>query len=443
MISLVTMLNRRIANDLDARMTEDVTANRHKTVGILSHSVIEKDPRVRKFANLLHENGWRVTSVGLSSDEDHPALPWEHYAVEPYKYEVKSKRRSLGAMLIKLGQKDWWETRFQHYAWRMLGVRLARNKWDKVFWDMPASYRQMRDVAMEHVSAAVWIANDWEMLPLATMLRDAKGGHVFYDNHEHATQQFSENREWRWFTKPVVQAIESRFIHEAAAISTVSKGIADALVSLYNLRDIPAVIPNVPYYRASLYRPAGAKLRVLYQGVIAQNRGLEQLIESAPYWQDHLSLVIRGPSYLPTYQADLERRIIEFGVEDRCRFAKPVAADQLVTAAQDFDIGVSFLTAQTMQSQYAMPNKIFEYMMAGLAICVGSNTDMKNEVTESQAGWVFEDLSPEALGRQLSNLSVADVNIKKQKALERAKKMCWNKESPKALAICEQLAFRR
>ena len=56
-------------------------------------------------------------------------------------------------------------------------------------------------------------------------------------------------------------------------------------------------------------------------------------------------------------------------METRVRLAPPVPMTSLVQEAAGFDIGLFALPRSSRHNELALPNKFFEYIMAGLATC--------------------------------------------------------------------------
>lgn len=400
-----------------------MTTNQLKKIGMISHSVIEKDPRVRKFCETLMAHGYVVQSVGLAGDPDQDVFPWEHFPI------------SLDAVFEGNGLLS----RVHYYGMRAFGLRLFPQKWDQVFWQFQPAYKAMLETAKKHMDADIWIATDWEMLPLASALKAAKGGSIIYDSHEHATEQFLGHSDWRLMTRPLVCAVEGAFVRDVEAILSVSDGICTDLYERYSLPVKPISVRNMPRYVTYPFRPVGEHVELLYQGLVGPYRGLEPLIESAKLWDPRFHLTIRGPINAEGYGEKLEMEIKEAGVGARCTLKPPVAPHEMLDAAHAADIGLMLLTAKAKQSDYALPNKIYEYMMAGLALGVSNHSEMAREVSTYGGGIVLESADPVSLATQINSWSNSMINQHKQNALVRARQACWENEQTKLLDTIERL----
>ena len=202
---------------------------------ILAMSAIPDDPRVRRQAEAFHCAGWKVVAVGLPGAKSPPPewliLTRDDLAV--------TRARPLPANLLRR------LLRSLQYRLRQLAVSVRPNLAQENYWvsqnvlDIYACARQ--------VIATVWLANDWNMLPVAARLAREKGGIYGYDTHEFAVEEYAESLKWRLLQRPMVSAIERQFIGDAAVVSAVSSGIAERLDKLYRL---PRMSSNHSQYTA-------------------------------------------------------------------------------------------------------------------------------------------------------------------------------------------------
>jgi glycogen synthase len=297
----------------------------------------------------------------------------------------------------------------------------------RTFWRLSLDACEIYNNATQ-IDADVWLANDWTMLPVARRLAEEKGGSYGYDTHELATEEFSDRLRWRFWKRPLVRAIERHSIGGAAVISAVSEGIAKRLQELYSLPRLPVVIRNTPAFENTAFRPTAAPIRVLYHGILTPGRGLEATIDSVGAWRPEFNLTLRGPGDAH-YVAALRRRIGEEGLADRVLLAPPVPMTALVREAAAFDVGFFALPKSSRHNEFALPNKFFEYVMAGLALCVSDLPEMARLIHDYQLGVTFPNIDPEAIAAAINALDPESVDRYKGKALAAANELCWERES--------------
>jgi glycosyltransferase involved in cell wall biosynthesis len=180
---------------------------------------------------------------------------------------------------------------------------------------------------------------------------------------------------------------------------------------------------------------------VLYHGILTPGRGLEATIDSVGAWRPEFNLTLRGPGDAH-YVAALRRRIGERGLADRVLLAPPVPMTALVREAAAFDVGYFALPKSSRHNEFALPNKFFEYVMAGLALCVSDLPEMARLIRDYGLGVTFSSMDPEAIAAAVNALDPESVDRYKGKALAAACELCWERESKRLLDAYHTMLLR-
>ena len=85
--------------------------------------------------------------------------------------------------------------------------------------------------------------------------------------------------------------------------------------------------------------------------------------------------------------------------------AEPVPPDRLVKALRGYDVGLIINRPVTRNDELVFPNKLFEYLMAGLAVAVPRLPGMTPLVEAEAVGLTYEPGQPEQLGVALAELA--------------------------------------
>jgi glycosyltransferase involved in cell wall biosynthesis len=282
------------------------------------------------------------------------------------------------------------------------------------------------------------IANDWNTLPIAARAKALTGARILYDSHEFAPAEFADRRLWRLFAQRHVEAIEKRFIAAADAVTTVSANIAGELAARYRLRAPPLVLRNIPDFEPRPARPTGEAITVLFHGLLRPHRGLEPLIDSVAAWRPERRLVLRGYG-ASGYVEQLQARARGSGAAGRIVFAPPVAPEEVVPAAAAADIGFFALPDSSPQSRFALPNKIFEYIGASLAVVTTPLADMRALLDEWGCGAYTGETAAEIAGA-LNALDRETLDRLKSRAAAAARVLNWRRESAVLIALVARLA---
>jgi glycosyltransferase involved in cell wall biosynthesis len=186
--------------------------------------------------------------------------------------------------------------------------------------------------------------------------------------------------------------VERIAVPRCAAVITVSDGIAQRLRDLYRLPSTPTVVRNVsalmpggePGLRAQLGIGAEAPL-VLHQGAPAPARGCEVLVDAVARL-DGVRLAFLGDPE-PGYGQQLAARIAALSVEDRIVMLPSVPLERLLSWTAEADVGVTLLQDTCENHRLALPNKLFEYIAAGVPVVASALPECAQLIAEYEIGW--------------------------------------------------------
>ena len=284
---------------------------------------------------------------------------------------------------------------------RALGLaRLLARRYDAVYWRHPANRHAL--AMLEGVGCDVVVANDLAALPLALALPGSPP--VVFDAHEYAPEERAESAAWRAVIRPYLRDQVRRLVPRTAAMVTVAPAIADAYAADTGVR--PEVVTNAPP-RAAL-RPTAVHepIRMLHHGVAQRGRRLEAMLEVMGALDERFTLdlvLVEGDA---GYRDEL---VALAGGDARIRFPAARASRELVGAANDYDVGLYLLAPRSFNQANALPNKLFEFIQARLAVAISPNPEMARVVREHGCGVVAADYTPRALAAELRALTPARI----------------------------------
>lgn len=180
----------------------------------------------------------------------------------------------------------------------------------------------------------------------------------------------------------------------------------------YVVKNLPmeTQIEKTNYLREKFNIPA-EKILLIYQGVILPGRGLIPIIKALQETNDFV-LVIVGEGHFKTQIYE----VIKTNKLERKVFIHPqVNYNDLLRITASADIGLSLIEPITLSYELALPNKLFEYVYAGLPVLATDLPAMKKFVEENNVG--------ELVSRSLSTSDILDkLNLLSQN-LERYKQI--------------------
>jgi hypothetical protein len=215
------------------------------------------------------------------------------------------------------------------------------------------------------------------------------------------------------------------YLPRAAAMITVCQGIADAYRENYGV--IPNIVLNAPSYQALEPSPVEfGKIRMIHHGAAIRSRHLESLIEVMKYLDNRFSLDLMMMDSDVAYM----RHLREHAANDpRIRFVPPVRMEDICSYINSYDLGIFLLPPVNFNYEHALPNKIFEFIQARLAVAIGPSPEMARIVRRHGLGVVAGSFEPSDLGAELTKLTDERLLIYKQAAHEAARELCYEDSS--------------
>lgn len=259
-------------------------------------------------------------------------------------------------------------------------------------------------------------AHDLDALRAAVLLGEELQVPVLYDTHELWSEQpFIDSRE----AVAYWDDLERELIPRVQAVMTINEPLAQILQERYGLEKVLA-LHNCQELQSVPRREPNVKPIALYQGAYVPHRGLEQVIAAAPL-APNVQLAFRG-------FGSSEKELRALDKENRILWWDPVPGPKVVEAASEADIGLIPFLPTCLNHYYSTPNKLFEYMSAGLAVAGSDIPEIAKFVGDYQMGELFDPYSPSDIARALESLAGSDALEEMRNRAHSAYRECWNWE---------------
>lgn len=193
--------------------------------------------------------------------------------------------------------------------------------------------------------------------------------------------------------------LEQEFIPYADAVITVTQPLAEELQRRHALPKTPAVVLNAPVLDGLLGHSAAGDVRaacglgpdeqlMVYAGGVTAARGLDTAVNALPELPQNVHLAIVCVPHTDTHPVrGLRALATELGVADRVHFLPPAAPDDVSAYVSTADVGIIPLV-HFGSHEFALANKLFEYMHAGLPLLVSDCRAQAEFVNQHQVGEV-------------------------------------------------------
>lgn len=312
-----------------------------------------------------------------------------------------------------------------------------------------APLRRVRAAALDRrflraglaTGAEVWHCHDLNTLAVGVRgKRRRPGTRLVYDSHELATER----------SRMAPRARRRAGRQEKRGLRRVDEGIwttrtrAEYVVRRYGI-PFPTLIHNVPELlevqpgwdlHERLGIPADQRI-LLYQGSIQEYRGIEESIEAVTLL-DRCVLVVIGYGY---HRPVLENQVRRRGLADRVRFFGPIPNDELLYYTASADVGLCVIRGQSLSYRWSMPNKLFEYMMAGIPVVASDFEEMGRVVREEGVGTVCDPDDPQSIAAAVRAIVDDPAAEARFRAATRVAitRYNWDHEEQKLLALYRRL----
>jgi O-antigen/teichoic acid export membrane protein/glycosyltransferase involved in cell wall biosynthesis len=301
------------------------------------------------------------------------------------------------------------------------------------------------------ISADIYHAHDVTALPACYIAARSRRKPLIFDAHELPLSEL-ESTYWYRF-RGLFKQFLTLLMPRCAGVITVSPPIAREIRNHYHAQDV-ALVRNIPTYQKVLkgdrlrqHLKLGPGVRIaLYQGNLQPNRGLERLIRAATFLHQDNVIVLMGKG-VSTTRSQLEALITREGVADHVRILPPVPYAELLDWTASADIGlIVYSPDHSLNVQMCLPNKLFEYLMAGLPVLTSQLDAVAEVIRTYEVGQVVPSLTPADLGAAINTMlaDCAALTCMRHNALEAAQRdLYWEKEQHQLICLYQNILAMR
>lgn len=349
------------------------------------------DRRILLEADALEADGWKVKILAMPLDK--PRLD-----------DDARVTRLGGQEVSRIQKREHFLIRVYHYVRKVVPMHGTLMRSIKRFvWTYLTNPEQFYmhlfvDAALKQ-PADIIVAHDLPMLAPAHNVAKKNQAVLVYDSHElYAEQEFSHREKMLWCV------VEDKYIRDCDLVITVNQSIAEELEQRYHI-ETPLVIRNcemlpdpLPSNEKLFHRvfslDGGARI-ILYQGGISPNRNLHTLIKMMEHVDDsNVHLVFLGDGQ---YKASLKKLVNKLSLQKNIHFHAAVSQRELLQYTASADIGIIPYQANCLNNQYCTPNKLFEFVIAGLPVIATDLPELNRILHKYKIGVTTDTSSPEFL----------------------------------------------
>lgn len=276
-------------------------------------------------------------------------------------------------------------------------------------------------------------ANDLDTLLPAYLVSVIRRKPLVYDTHEYFTGV--PEIQSRPLVKKIWKGIEGFVFPKLSRVSTVNESIASLYERDYGI--LPKVIRNIPTRLNTEIKPVSkldipgvsdTDFVIILQGAgINVDRGAEEALEMMKFLKD-CKLIIAGSGdvigklRIRASQDDLNGKVI---------FLPKMNYSHLMQITAACNLGLTLDKDTNINYRFSLPNKLFDYIHAGIPVFASNLPEVRKVVEEYGVGLITESHNPETMASQINNLKSNPQSLLRMReaCLAAIQELTWEKES--------------
>ncbi len=286
----------------------------------------------------------------------------------------------------------------------------------------------------------VLISNDLDTLPANYLVSKIRNRNLIYDSHEYFTEV--PELQGRKFVKNFWTRLEKMFVPHVDAAYTVNESLAKMYSAKYGIEfDVVRNVPDrfIEEKEFSLPEEVKNSSFIIYQGAVNKDRGLEEIIEII-YEERTFKLIIAGDG--DVIKA-LKKKVKFLDIEANVFFTGKLRPQELKWLTRQASLGVSLEKKTNLNYYYALPNKIFDYIHAGIPVLCSGFPEMRKIVQGYEVGRITDPENRKEIRRLIELMLEDEETRRKWKNNTRiaAEELNWGNEQKKLLSIYKKVGI--
>ena len=258
---------------------------------------------------------------------------------------------------------------------------------------------------------------------------------VVYEAHEYfAGHEIFQTRPIRKFIWLLVERMTMPYVD---ALITVSEPLARAYQKDYpDLQNVQVIrsLPSINDFRKDdigTEKPAERPFTFHFHGYFHKGRALEQIILAFDNIRDldvRLILIGKGP-----LEKRLKNLVKEKNLAQKIIFHDFIPNAQLIDFIRQADVGLALIQADSINRKYSLPNKFFEYIMAGLPVLAGNIPTLEEYTNKYNVGLTADPDDIEAIAKAMHEMvkNKETLSTWRENCKKAAKELNWENEAKK------------
>lgn len=252
--------------------------------------------------------------------------------------------------------------------------------------------------------ADLLVSNDLDTLLPNFLISKLKNKPLVYDSHEYFTEVPElVNRKG---VQNIWKRIESWIFPQLKDIITVNESIAELYEKDYGIR--PKVVRNIspgkqiqnPRSRSDFGLPSDTGILIIQGSGINIHRGAEEMVEAMQYIDNTLLLIVGGGDVIEI----LKKMVTDLDLQKKVMFKPKLPYDQLLNLTHLTDIGLTLDKDTNINYRYSLPNKLFDYIQAGIPVIASPLVEIKKIIEKYEIGDFIPSHDPKQMADKINEV---------------------------------------
>ncbi len=360
---------------------------------------LSTDQRVHKVSLTLHQLGYDVTLVGRRQRKSLPLA----------KRDYATKRMFL---LFEKGPLFYAEYQFRLFLYLLFH------------------------------KANVLVANDLDTLLPNYLISKLKGSNLVYDSHElfcevpELQNNPAKKNTWKRLERWIFPKLKNVFTVNDSIAKIYSEEYG---VELKVLRNIPLLSNQQNFKKASkeeLGIATDKKIIVLQGAGINVDRGAEEAVLSMQFVENAELLIIGSGDVMDV----LKQMVHDLKLQEKVKFIGKVPFEKLLQYTHHADLGLTLDKDTNINYRYSLPNKLFDYIHAGVPVLASGLAEIKKIITDYKVGDCIQNHDPKHIADKINAILNNEQLLAdwKKNCKIAAEKLNWETEQLQLISVYKQ-----
>ncbi len=276
---------------------------------------------------------------------------------------------------------------------------------------------------IKKIKPDIIIIHDPKHLPIFSRLKKNRNFKLVFNAHEYSPLEYDSDPKWLATEGKLMHSIYKKWLPKIDLLINVCESIRQKCLEVFGVESV--VVTNAAVFKKEITPSINNEkpIKIVHHGSAIRLRNVETTIEAVLRLGNKYQLDL----YLDGNASYLNELKLKYQDAQNVVFNNHLSYDEIEVGTSTYDIGIFVLPPENFNYRVALPNKVYNYLQARLALIVSPNVEMKKMVEENGIGWVTSGWEINDLCKTLESITheqIAEKKLKSDKiaAVENAEK---------------------